>query len=119
MADSLDHRGPDDGGSWADGAAGIGLGHRRLSIIDLSAAGHQPMISANRRYVLSYNGEVYNAVELRQECEAAGISFRGSSDTEVLVETIARHGLRKTLERLIGMFAFALWDRELRELTLV
>lgn len=119
MADSLAHRGPDDGGSWADGAAGIGLGHRRLSIIDLSAAGHQPMVSANRRYVLSYNGEVYNAEELRQECEAAGISFRGTSDTEVLVETIARRGLRQTLERLIGMFAFALWDRELRELTLV
>ncbi|WP_193370325.1 asparagine synthase (glutamine-hydrolyzing) [Pelagibius marinus] len=119
MADSLVHRGPDDGGSWADGAAGVGLGHRRLSIIDLSAAGHQPMVSANGRYVLSYNGEVYNAAELRRELEAAGVSFRGASDTEVLVEAIARHGLRPTLERLIGMFAFALWDRELRELTLV
>ncbi|HEY9554276.1 asparagine synthase (glutamine-hydrolyzing), partial [Allosphingosinicella sp.] len=119
MADSLIHRGPDDGGSWADGEAGIGLGHRRLAVIDLSAAGHQPMVSANRRYVLSYNGEVYNAAELRREWEEAGTSFRGSSDTEVLVEAIARHGLRPTLERLIGMFAFALWDRELRELTLV
>ncbi len=119
MADCLLHRGPDDGGSWADGEVGIGFGHRRLSIIDLSAAGRQPMLSANGRYVLTYNGEIYNAPELRRECEAAGIAFRGTSDTEVLVETIARHRLRPTLERLIGMFAFALWDRELRELTLV
>lgn len=119
MADSLRRRGPDDGGGWADGEAGIALGHRRLAIVDLSSAGHQPMVSANGRYVLSYNGEVYNAAELRRECEAAGASFRGTSDTEVLVETISQRGLRPTLERLIGMFAFALWDRELRELTLV
>ena len=119
MADCLVHRGPDDGGAWADREAGIGLGHRRLSIIDLSAAGRQPMVSANGRYVLTYNGEIYNAPELCRECEEAGIVFRGASDTEVLVETIARLGLRPTLERLIGMFAFALWDRELRELTLV
>ncbi|MCA8909931.1 MAG: asparagine synthase (glutamine-hydrolyzing) [Rhodospirillaceae bacterium] len=119
MADSLEHRGPDDGGSWADGEAGIGFGHRRLAIIDLSAAGHQPMVSANGRYVLSYNGEIYNAADLRPELEAAGISFRGASDTEVLVEAIAHHGLRATLDRVIGMFAFALWDRDLRELTLV
>lgn len=118
MADRLTHRGPDDGGSWADGEAGIALGHRRLAIVDLSAAGHQPMVSANGRYVLSYNGEVYNAAELRRECEAVGATFSGTSDTEALVEAIAHCGLRPTLERLIGMFAFALWDRELRELTL-
>src|SRR3546814_5953714 len=76
------------------------------------------MVSANRRYVLSYNGEVYNAAELRRECGEAGTSFRGTSDTEVLVEPIARHGLRPTLEPLIGMFPFALWARDLRALTL-
>ncbi|MGD1879770.1 MAG: asparagine synthase (glutamine-hydrolyzing) [Kiloniellaceae bacterium] len=119
MADRLRHRGPDDGGSWADGEAGIALGHRRLAIVDLSAAGHQPMISANGRYVLSYNGEIYNAAALRRELERGGAAFRGTSDTEVLVESIARHGLKPTLGRLVGMFAFALWDRELCELTLV
>jgi len=119
MAGSLAHRGPDDAGSWADGEAGIGLGHRRLSIIDLSAAGHQPMVSANGRYVLAYNGEVYNAAELRRDLERAGTSFRGSSDTEAMLEGIARWGLRATLKRLIGMFAFALWDSRERELTLV
>ena len=118
MADRLRHRGPDAGGAWADAAAGVALGHRRLSIIDLSEAGAQPMTSRDGRLVVSYNGEVYNAPELRAELEAAGVRFRGHSDTEVLVEACARWGVRETLARLVGMFAFALWDTRERTLTL-
>ena len=119
MADTLTHRGPDDSGAWADSAAGIALGHRRLSIMDLSAAGHQPMLSANGRFVVSYNGEIYNHVDLRKELESQGAAFRGHSDTEVIVEGFARWGIPKTLSRLIGMFALAVWDREARSLTLI
>ncbi len=119
MADTLIHRGPDDSGVWVDARSGIGLGHRRLSILDLSAAGHQPMVSANQRYVISYNGEIYNFLEIRAELEKKGVSFNGHSDTEVLLESIVHEGLDKTLEKLNGMFAFALWDKEERSLTLV
>jgi len=119
MADTLTHRGPDDSGAWADEAAGIALGHRRLSIIDLSAAGHQPMLSANGRFVVSYNGEIYNHGDLRKELEAQGAAFRGHSDTEVIVEGFARWGIAETLARLIGMFGMAVWDRETRSLTLI
>ncbi len=119
MAETLSHRGPDDSGAWADDDAGIALGHRRLSIIDLSAAGHQPMTSGNRRYVVSYNGEIYNHNDLRAELESAGVVFRGHSDTEVVVEGFARWGIAPTLRRLIGMFAFAVWDRETRTLSLI
>ena len=118
MAATLQHRGPDDSGVWADEAAGIALGHQRLSIIDLSAAGHQPMASASGRFILCYNGEVYNAGELRAELQAAGHMFRGHSDTEVIAEGCDAWGLSALLPRLIGMFALALWDREKRELTL-
>lgn len=118
MAATLRHRGPDDSGVWADETCGVALGHQRLSIIDLSAAGHQPMSSASGRYVLCYNGEVYNAAELRSELESAGHTFRGHSDTEVIVEGCAAWGLDALLPRLIGMFAFGLWDRESRVLTL-
>ncbi|MGH6803900.1 MAG: asparagine synthase (glutamine-hydrolyzing), partial [Methyloceanibacter sp.] len=107
MADSLSHRGPDDQGVWTDAEAGVALGHTRLAIIDLSPAGAQPMISSCGRFVLSYNGEVYNALELRAELQSAGRSFRGHSDTEVMVEGFAVWGVRRTIERLIGMFAFA------------
>jgi asparagine synthase (glutamine-hydrolysing) len=119
MADTLTHRGPDDSGAWADPAAGIALGHRRLSIIDLSAAGHQPMLSASGRFVVSYNGEIYNHGDLREELESQGVAFRGHSDTEVIVEGFARWGIPETLARLIGMFALAVWDRETRNLTLI
>ena len=119
MAATLRHRGPDDSGVWVDEQAGVAFGHQRLSIIDLSAAGRQPMPSASGRYVLCYNGEVYNADELRGELESLGHAFRGHSDTEVIVEGCAAWGLDVLLPRLIGMFAFALWDRETRTLTLV
>ena len=118
MADSLRHRGPDDRGVWIDAQAGVALGHTRLAIIDLSPAGAQPMVSSCGRFVLSYNGEVYNAPELRAELEAAGRPFRGHSDTEVMVEGFAVWGVRPTVERLIGMFAFAAWDRSTHTLTL-
>ena len=119
MADRLSHRGPDAAGHWGDAAAGIHLVHRRLSIVDLSPAGAQPMASSCGRFVVSYNGEVYNAVELRRELEAAGRRFRGHSDTEAMVEGCAVWGVRATIERLIGMFAIAIWDRERQELHLV
>ena len=120
MADRLHHRGPDDGGNWVDGAAGIALGHRRLAIVDLSAAGHQPMASADGRWLLAYNGEVYNHLDLRRELEAAGQAppWRGHSDTETLLAYVAGWGLERTLQASVGMFALALWDRQRRELHL-
>lgn len=118
--DRLTHRGPDAGDTWVDAAAGIALAHRRLSIVDLSAAGAQPMVSHDGRFVIAYNGEVYNAPDLRDALAAAGHTppWRGHSDTEVLVEACAVWGVAETCRRLIGMFAFALWDRETRTLTL-
>ncbi len=118
MASALHHRGPDAQGAWVDESAGVALGHARLSIIDLSAAGAQPMQSASGRFVLSYNGEIYNAGELRAELERAGHTFCGHSDTEVLVEGFAEWGVSATVERTIGMFAFAAFDRKERVLTL-
>ncbi|HYW03512.1 MAG TPA: asparagine synthase (glutamine-hydrolyzing) [Gammaproteobacteria bacterium] len=111
MADTLSHRGPDDAGCWSDEEAGVGLGHRRLSIIDLSPHGHQPMMSASGRYVIAFNGEIYNHRELRGALAAGGVSFRGHSDTEVLLEMIASVGLEAALQRSVGMFALAVWDR--------
>ncbi len=118
MATSLGHRGPDAGGVWVDGGAGLALGHRRLSILDLSPAGAQPMASACGRFVVSYNGEIYNAPDLARTLDRAGLVRRGHSDTEVLVEWCALHGVRALLQEAEGMFAFALWDRERRTLTL-
>lgn len=119
MGRTLHHRGPDGDGTWSDAAAGICLAHRRLSILDLSPTGAQPMVSASGRFVISYNGEVYSHSELRADLEAKGSAFRGHSDTEVIVEAVSEWGLDATLPRLIGMFAMAIWDRAERTLTLV
>ena len=119
MAASLSHRGPDDQGIWRDAEAGTALVHRRLSIIDLSPAGHQPMVSADERFVISYNGEVYSYQPIAAELAASGRKFRGHSDTEVILESFAANGIEPTLKRMIGMFAIALWDRRERTLTLI
>ena len=113
MTDQIGHRGPDGEGHWIE--ANAGLGHRRLSIIDISPSGHQPMISADHRWVLSYNGEVYNYKELRIELEAEGVWFRSSSDTEVVLYALARWGTRALL-RFNGMYGLALWDRQEKKL---
>ncbi len=119
MADSLRHRGPDSGGVWTDPAAGVALSHRRLAVLDLSAHGHQPMVSACGRYVTAYNGEIYNFRSLRKELERRNHRFQGSSDTEVLLAAVSEWGPGEALTRLNGMFAFALWDRRDRVLHLV
>ncbi len=112
MTDALHHRGPDSFGYWSGAGGRVHLGHRRLSIIDLTPTGHQPMHTTDQRYVLSYNGEIYNFLELRAELEKTGQRFMGTSDTEVLLVCIARWGVLPTLRRLNGMFAFAVWDSE-------
>jgi asparagine synthase (glutamine-hydrolysing) len=119
MSRALQHRGPDDQGTWIDRELGAALVHLRLSIVDLSPAGHQPMASANGRYVIVFNGEVYSFQEIRKDLEARGVTFRGHSDTEVILESIVAFGLDATLKRMIGMFAIALWDRKERTLTLI
>ena len=119
MAKSIAYRGPDDQGVWIDPETETALVHRRLSIIDLSAAGHQPMASADGRYVVSYNGEVYSFQPIAAELAALGHKFRGHSDTEVILESFAASGIEATLKRMIGMFAIALWDRRERTLTLM
>ncbi|MGV8960313.1 MAG: asparagine synthase (glutamine-hydrolyzing) [Stenotrophomonas sp.] len=118
MGDALAHRGPDDRGVWVDAAEGVALAHRRLSILDLSPLGHQPMASADGRYQLAYNGEIYNFAALRTELEGFGHGFRGHSDTEVLLAAIVQWGLETALQRCNGMFAIALWDRQQRCLSL-
>jgi len=133
MADRIVHRGPDDAGIWNDDVAGIALGHRRLAILDLSPAGHQPMISANGRYVIAFNGEIYNHLILRKSLEKSGpppggllvkdagrekLDWRGHSDTETLLAAISTWGVEGALKKCVGMFAFALWDREARTLSL-
>lgn len=119
MATALAHRGPDDAGVWVEAAAGVALAHRRLSIIDLSADGHQPMLSADGRWAMTYNGEIYNFPALRAELEALGVRFRGRSDSEVFLEAVAHFGLEAALARSAGMFAIGLFDRHERCLHLV
>jgi asparagine synthase (glutamine-hydrolysing) len=123
MTGAVTHRGPDDEGAWIDPQAGVALGHRRLAIVDLSPAGHQPMLSASDRFVITFNGEIYNHHELRAELDDAGAvpqgGWQGHSDTEVLLQAIETWGLEATLGRCAGMFAFALWDRSQRVLSLV
>lgn len=119
MTDTLALRGPDDRGVWSDPAAGYAVGFRRLAIVDLSPEGHQPMSSASERYMIAFNGEVYNHAEIRRELVAGGIAgFRGHSDTEVMLAAFERWGIEPALRRFAGMFAFALWDRKERTLLL-
>jgi asparagine synthase (glutamine-hydrolysing) len=119
MADALAHRGPDGDGIWVDEAAGVAFGHRRLAIIDLSAAARQPMISGSGRFVVTFNGEIYNYRALRGELEKAGVRFLTQSDTEVLLEACERWGVEAAAKRLNGIFALALWDRRERVLHLM
>ncbi len=120
MAQAIHHRGPDSGGDWIDAEAGVALGHRRLAIVDLSQAGHQPMISAADRFVISYNGEIYNHLDLRArlEAEAGPQRWRGHSDTETLVAGFDHWGIEKTIAQAVGMFAIAVWDKKRRVLSL-
>jgi asparagine synthase (glutamine-hydrolysing) len=131
MADHIAHRGPDDAGVWVDEAAGLALAHRRLSIVDLSPAGHQPMLSASGRYVMVFNGEIYNHLEMRAELDGldchdpAGLAmtggrygWRGHSDTETLLAGFEAWGIEATLKKTVGMFAIALWNSEEKVLTL-
>lgn len=120
MANAMPHRGPDDSGIWHNNDAGIGLAHRRLAIVDLSAAGHQPMHSTSERYVIAFNGEVYNHNKLRAELEKTNIAphWCGHSDTETLLAAFEAWGIEATLQRCIGMFAIALWDKATQTLTL-
>ncbi|NGZ01504.1 MAG: asparagine synthase (glutamine-hydrolyzing) [Nitrospira sp. WS238] len=118
MAATLHHRGPNDSGVWSDPSAGIALAHRRLSVMDLSPFGHQPMHSASGRYALSFNGEIYNFRALRSELECLGHMFRGHSDTEIMLASFSQWGVHGAVERFNGMFAFAVWDRDERRLHL-
>ena len=122
MAKSLNHRGPDAHGYWIDVDYSLFLAHRRLSIVDLSKAGNQPMVSHSQRYVLAYNGEIYNHIELRGLIEKKAkfnLRWQGKSDTETLLALIDFFGLEKALHMLEGMYSFALWDRKFHELFLV
>ena len=122
MADAVAHRGPDDAGVWLDGKVGIALAHRRLAVIDVSPAGHQPMPSASGRYVIVFNGEIYNHLDLRRRLETRfpnACSWKGHSDTETLLAAVDCWGLEEALQAAVGMFAFALWDREDRTLYLI
>jgi asparagine synthase (glutamine-hydrolysing) len=120
MADTLQRRGPDDAGVWASAESAVGLGHRRLAVLDLSPAGHQPMHSACGRFVIAFNGEIYNHLELRRELQAAGHApqWRGHSDTETLLAAAVAWGLHRALEKAVGMFALALWDGQTHSLHL-
>jgi asparagine synthase (glutamine-hydrolysing) len=114
MRDTLMHRGPDSAGLWVDEKTGIAFGHRRLAILDLSEHGHQPMSSASQRFVISYNGEIYNNLEIKQQLTTAGLApvWRGHSDTEVILAAFEAWGIAAALEKMVGMFAIALWDKQ-------
>ena len=126
MAEAIRHRGPDDGGTWVDASVGAALGFRRLAIIDVSPAGAQPMLSHNGRWVVVFNGEIYNHLSLRAALDEARVdgpaetssarAWRGHSDTETLLEAVSAWGVEAALRRFNGMFALALWDRQQRRL---
>ena len=118
MTNVLETRGPDDKGFWIDKKNNIFFGHRRLSIIELTNLGRQPMLSKNKRFVIVFNGEIYNFSDIKKELEFENISFLGNSDTEVLIEALAKWGIEKTLSKISGMFAFAMWDKKYKELIL-
>src|ERR1700738_3756416 len=118
MNSRLRHRGPDDSGVWVSVPAGVALGHRRLSIVDLSVEGHQPMFSSDERFVIVFNGEIYNFLEIREELEKHNYKFRGHSDTEVMLAAFDRWGIEEATQRFNGMFAIALWDQRDRTLYL-
>jgi asparagine synthase (glutamine-hydrolyzing) len=120
MTSALRHRGPDDEGYWVDAGESIALGHRRLSIVDLSPHGHQPMISECGQFVITFNGEIYNYLEIRKELEkvAGNVAWRGHSDTEVMLAAIRQWGPNAAIKKFVGMFAFALWDRHKKVLHL-
>ncbi len=119
MVGSIRHRGPDDLGVWAQNGEPVVFGFQRLSIVDLSPAGHQPMVSASGRFVMVFNGEVYNHLTIRQDLIRAGVTFRGRSDTEVVLAAVERFGVRRAFQQAAGMFAAAIWDRTERRLYLV
>lgn len=119
MVSTLVHRGPDADGIWLDSSVAVGLGHRRLKVIELSDDAAQPMVSQSGRYVIAFNGEIYNFKALRQEIGGSHFSWHGDSDTQVLLEAIDLYGLEKAVSKLVGMYAFALWDRSTRQLHLV
>ncbi len=121
MRDTLLHRGPDGAGNWIDANAGIALAHRRLAILDLSEHGQQPMHSANGRYVISYNGEIYNHLEIKQRlvAENCAPAWRGHSDTEIMLAAFTAWGIEKSLQQFVGMFAIALWDKQEQQLYLI
>ena len=112
MGDRLRHRGPDDADVWVESACGVALSHRRLAIIDLTQQGHQPMVSADQRFIIVFNGEIYNFAQLRAELEERGHRFRGASDTEVMLTAFCEWGVEAALARFNGMFAFGAWDRK-------
>ena len=119
MASAISYRGPDDSGVWADNNENIALSHRRLSIIDISNNGHQPMKSSCARYVMVFNGEIYNYIQLRKELEKVTFHrWKGNSDSEVLIQCISEWGLKATLKKCSGMFALGLWDQKEKKLCL-
>ena len=121
MSVALTHRGPDDFGIWSDEKSGIAFGHRRLSVVDLSLAGHQPMISPCGNFSVIFNGEIYNHLQLREKLNDSTYkqSWRGHSDTETLVSAFSQWGIKKTLGQLVGMFAIAVWDIKNKKLYLI
>ena len=121
MSGQLVKRGPDSGGIWLDSSSKIALGHRRLAVVDLSPAGYQPMTSSSNRYVMTYNGEIYNSNEIRNELikSQVTLNWQGHSDTETLLAGFDAWGIRETISRVTGMFAIAVWDKELEHLPLI